>query len=75
MSIADTLHALKAKAIRRDEAVEMLIPELDRLLALELVPVAGELLEAISDQLLRPAAVAIVNAATKAWAKQRKGPK
>ena len=71
-SIADTLHALKAKTIRKEDAIDLLIPELDRLLALDLVPVAGGLLEAISDQFLRPAAGAIVNAALRAWAKERK---
>lgn len=72
-SIPDTLHALRAKTIRREDAVELLIPELDRLLALDLIPVVGGLAEAISDQLLRPMAGALVNGALRAWAKEKKG--
>lgn len=70
-SIPDTLAALKAKTIRREDAVELLIPEYDRILALELIPVVGGAAEAISDQFLRPLSVCTVNTAQRMWAKER----
>ena len=72
MTIPDTLDALRRKAITRERAIDLLVPELDRLLAFELLPVVGGFAEALSDQFLRPMAGGIVNAAHARWAKERK---
>lgn len=74
-SIPDTLAALRRKHLTREAAVEALIPELDRLLAMELIPVVGGVVEAVTDQLLRPIAGAIVNGALRTWAAERKAAK
>lgn len=73
MTIPDTLVALRAKTITRETAIERIIPELDRVLAFDLLPVVGGVVEAVSDQFLRPIAVLIVGTAQRAWAKERKG--
>jgi len=72
MTIPDTIEALRRKAINREQAIDLLVPELDRLLAFELLPVVGGFAEALSDQFLRPMAGGIVNAAQARWAKERR---
>jgi len=75
MTIPDTFAALKDKRIKRGEAIELLIPELDRLLAFDLIPVVGGVVEAISDQLLRPGAAGMVDGMLRRWAKEARAKK
>lgn len=72
MTIPDTTEALRTKRINREQAIDLIIPELDRCLAFEIIPVVGGMVEALSDQLLRPMAAAYVNAMLRAWADARK---
>lgn len=72
MTIPDVIEALRRKAITREQAIDLLVPELDRLLAFDLLPVVGGFAEALSDQFLRPMAGGVVNAAQARWAKERR---
>ena len=42
MTLPETLRLLKAKRLSKEEAVQLIMPELDRLLALDLLPVVGQ---------------------------------
>lgn len=70
--IAAVFIALKARTIRREDAVDLLVPLLDQALPMELIPVIGPALELATDLLARPMAAAAVNAALRAWAKEKK---
>ena len=72
MTLPETLRLLKAKRLSKEEAVQLIMPELDRLLSLDLLPVVGQFAEGLSDLFLRPLACCIVNAALRGWARERK---
>lgn len=72
MTLPEILRLLKSKHLSKEEAVQYIMPELDRLLALDLLPVVGQFAEGLSDLFLRPLACCIVNAALRGWARERK---
>ena len=69
MSIPKILEKLNAGTLTRDEAIDRAIPVLDVLLAFQLIPVVGEVIEEVSDLLLLPMATALVDGYLKARAK------
>lgn len=67
--IPEVLRALRAGRLDRDGAIEEIMPSLDALLAFDLLPVVGDVVEEVSDLLLRPMATALVDGAMRRWSR------
>lgn len=61
MTVPDVFHALDKGTIHREDAIELLQPPLDRILAFQLIPIAGEVIEEVSDLMLPLIATALVD--------------